>query len=514
MTPRRPQRCDAAGRRGQRAARAGGRDASRRVEAGAAAPRRRPVPTPVPPRTPPRRRRAARSAAAPPAASRRRAEPPARASGSPPPIADAVDRAPRPAPAATHRHVPTTASDAVPARRAPAAHAPRRRRCAARRRRHVDRAARHAGAWRPSRRPAASPDRSSQRPPTPTEVHVHIGRIEVTAVHERAGAAPQGRAAPAPRCRSTSTCAARRRPPMSTALAIAGVTAVLRDLLNDGLINHNVSGVLGSSVTVSALPPDRVVPAERHARPQLNLFLLPGHAQHRLAQRRPALARRVGARAPEQPAAGARPALPAVGLQRGDLHAEILLGYAMQLLHETPVLTREAIRTALDPVARRPAPPAARAARARRVRASPTRSSRSRSRRSTSTPRRCRKLWTAMQSHYRPTAAYKVSVVLIEARQPARVAAAGAQPRPGRSGDRPRPRRRRRAEPRCRRCRRSTRPSRRTRSRSPRIGDTVDLQRPSPRRHRPRGAAAQRPLRDRRRRSPASPPPAPPAPMR
>ena len=46
---------------------------------------------------------------------------------------------------------------------------------------------------------------------------------------------------------------------MSTALAIAGVTAVLRDLLNDGLINHNISGVLGSSVTVSVQAPDRVV---------------------------------------------------------------------------------------------------------------------------------------------------------------------------------------------------------------------------------------------------------------
>ena len=33
---------------------------------------------------------------------------------------------------------------------------------------------------------------------------------------------------------------------MSTALAIAGVTAVLRDLLNDGLINHDVNGVLGT----------------------------------------------------------------------------------------------------------------------------------------------------------------------------------------------------------------------------------------------------------------------------
>ena len=32
------------------------------------------------------------------------------------------------------------------------------------------------------------------------------------------------------------------------------------------------------------------------------------------------------------------------------------------------------------------------------------------------------RLWTAIQAHYRPTAAYVVSVVLIEARQPTRQA--------------------------------------------------------------------------------------------
>ena len=48
---------------------------------------------------------------------------------------------------------------------------------------------------------------------------------------------------------------------MSTALAIAGVTAVLRDLLNDGIINHNISGTLGSSVSVSVQAPDKVVAA-------------------------------------------------------------------------------------------------------------------------------------------------------------------------------------------------------------------------------------------------------------
>jgi len=35
----------------------------------------------------------------------------------------------------------------------------------------------------------------------------------------------------------------------------------------------------------------------------------------------------------------------------GDLHAEVLLGYAMQWLHERPVLTRESIQAALTPSA-------------------------------------------------------------------------------------------------------------------------------------------------------------------
>ena len=70
---------------------------------------------------------------------------------------------------------------------------------------------------------------------------------------------------------------------MSNALAIAGVTAVLRDLLNDGFINHNVSGVLGSTVTVSALPPDRLVSPNGTENTQLNLFSASSHTQSRLA---------------------------------------------------------------------------------------------------------------------------------------------------------------------------------------------------------------------------------------
>ena len=60
---------------------------------------------------------------------------------------------------------------------------------------------------------------------------------------------------------------------MTTALGIAAVTATLRSLLSEGLVEHNLSGVLGSTATVSVLPPDRVVPQNGTEASQLNLFL-------------------------------------------------------------------------------------------------------------------------------------------------------------------------------------------------------------------------------------------------
>jgi len=206
---------------------------------------------------------------------------------------------------------------------------------------------------------------------------------------------------------------------MRTALALAGVTAVLRDLLNDGIINHNVSGVLGSTVVVSALPPDRVVEANSAEHAQINLFL------HQVTPN-------TGWRNEALPCrdSGGRNRLtnPPLALNLhyllstysgGDLHSEILLGYAMQLLHETPVLTRDAIRAALmpSPDVGTTLPPALRALadsgldrQIEMIRIVPEHLN----------TEEISKLWTAMQTHYRPTAAYQVSVVLIEALQPAR----------------------------------------------------------------------------------------------
>lgn len=206
---------------------------------------------------------------------------------------------------------------------------------------------------------------------------------------------------------------------MSTALAIAGVTAVLRDLLNDGIVNHNVSGALGSNVAVSVLAPDRVVPANGNEASQINLFLY--LVTPNTGWRNEGLPSRDGAgrlRLSNPPLALDLHYLLSV-YSSGDLHAEILLGYAMQLLHEMPVLTRDAIRTALNPSPNvgSALPPALRTLVDSRledqvelVKLTP---------RYLSTEEMS-KLWTAMQSHFRPTAAYTASVVLIQSQQPAR----------------------------------------------------------------------------------------------
>jgi len=208
---------------------------------------------------------------------------------------------------------------------------------------------------------------------------------------------------------------------MSSALAIAGVTAVLRDLLNDGMINHNVSGVVGSTVTVRAGPPDRVNPGGGAEPTVLNLFL--HQATPNTAWRNSAL--------PSHDSAGRqRLSNPPLALDLHyvisayggeDLHAEILLGYAMQLLHETPVLDREAIRTALAPSPATGAdlPPALRALadcgladQYELIRITPA----------PMLGEEMSRLWSALQASYRPSAAYLVSVVLIEARRAARAA--------------------------------------------------------------------------------------------
>ncbi len=207
---------------------------------------------------------------------------------------------------------------------------------------------------------------------------------------------------------------------MSSPLAIAAVTAVLRDLLNNGLIDHNITGSLGSNVDITAVPPDTIVVDPATARTQLNLFM------HQVTPN--AGWRNEGL--PSRDGRGTRLTNPPLALDlhylitaygAAELHSEILLGYAMHLMHETPVLDRQAIRTALSggTVPGSILPPAFQALSAadladqvEQIRITPM----------TMSTEEMSKLWSAMQAHYRPTAAYHVSVVLIEAQRATRSA--------------------------------------------------------------------------------------------
>lgn len=93
---------------------------------------------------------------------------------------------------------------------------------------------------------------------------------------------------------------------MSNALAIAGVTAVIKDLLDSGLIDHAVIDAMGAGVTVSAQAPDTIALDDANG-PQLNLFL--HQVTHNTALRNAAL--------PSRDAAGNRIANPPLAL---DLH--------------------------------------------------------------------------------------------------------------------------------------------------------------------------------------------------
>ncbi|MCA8978329.1 MAG: DUF4255 domain-containing protein [Planctomycetes bacterium] len=207
---------------------------------------------------------------------------------------------------------------------------------------------------------------------------------------------------------------------MSNALAIAAVTAVIKDMLDNALVDASLNSTLSTSVTVKALPPD-LVEVNATTGPALNLYLY--RVTPNIGWRNAMLPSRDGAgrRLTNAPLAlDLHYLLSAYGTQ--DLEGEILLGYAMQQLHERPILTRDAIRTTLaspSPVGASILPPAFAALSAadlaeqvELIKVTPD----------VMTTEDLSKLWGAFQSNYRPSAAYVASVVLIESSQPRRAA--------------------------------------------------------------------------------------------
>jgi len=193
---------------------------------------------------------------------------------------------------------------------------------------------------------------------------------------------------------------------MSTAYAVAAVTAVLRDRLRSRLIDAGVPAVTGVT-DVSAIAPDHVeVGANEPSR--LNLFL------HDVTLNQGW--RNFGQ--PERDSTGMRLTSPPLGLDLHYLltaygaepyHAEILLGHASQELHENPVLTRTQIQDALapavpDPTLPTPVATSALGEQIEGLRITP----------STLPPDEMSRMWTALQAHYRPTLAFQVSVLLVD----------------------------------------------------------------------------------------------------
>lgn len=192
---------------------------------------------------------------------------------------------------------------------------------------------------------------------------------------------------------------------MSTALGLAATAAVLQQLLQTGFATLKLDDVLGAtSLNVTCVPPERIDAAATDS--QLNLFLYnqtrnPGWTNLDL---------------PSRDARGERIANPALALDLHflvsaygvkDFHAEIMLGAAMQILHDTPGMGREAIREALKPAASKANIPkelelAGLAEQIEQLRITPL----------NHTTDEVSRIWSALQTPARPSAAYMVSVVL------------------------------------------------------------------------------------------------------
>jgi hypothetical protein len=194
---------------------------------------------------------------------------------------------------------------------------------------------------------------------------------------------------------------------VSTALGLAAVAATLQQLLLAGFTKLNLEDVLGANLRVTCIAPS-LFDRERDLS-GLNLVLYnqtrnPGWFNEGL---------------PSRDARGERTRNPVLALDlhyliaahgAADFHAEILLGAAMQLLHETPVLGRDLIRAVLKPAPNsqqgipKQLETTGLADQIEQLRITPLNHSTD----------EVSRLWSALQVPGGPAAAYLVSVLLIE----------------------------------------------------------------------------------------------------
>jgi hypothetical protein len=193
------------------------------------------------------------------------------------------------------------------------------------------------------------------------------------------------------------------------ALHLASVTAVLKHRLENGLVECGIPGAIGGDVIVTTLPPDRIaVTSEERA--QLNLFLYQATPQTGLAGsgwRRG----EGGDRAPLSPPLSLELFYLLTAYGAHDYQPEILLGYALQWLHQTPVLGASSIRAALAACAEAGAGRGLpRALVDPTLQALETYPVEMRLCLQFLSLEEMSKLWSALQARYRPSLVYKVSL--------------------------------------------------------------------------------------------------------
>lgn len=196
---------------------------------------------------------------------------------------------------------------------------------------------------------------------------------------------------------------------MSNEYAIAAVTLTLRNLLDQvkALRDSDTADELPADVKPTAeilitnLPLDEAYEFDQ-AKNQVNLFLY--HVEHSAAWRNTDVPGRVknGETAHPPLALNLYYLITAYGQDKNEIIGHLLLGKAMSILHDHPLLSREEIRIAFAVANLHE--------QVERVRITPQPISLD----------EVSKLWTGFQSQYKLSVAYQVSVVLIESKRPSR----------------------------------------------------------------------------------------------
>lgn len=200
---------------------------------------------------------------------------------------------------------------------------------------------------------------------------------------------------------------------------------MLKSLLGNALVGAASASGIGD-VNVTALPPDRLTTGADE-RTQVNIFMyrvapFSGLAPKQLAVAPKTISQVKASSKPDSATLGQHNESPlllelsylltACGAE--EFHSEILLGSAMQILHDTPIMTTEKVRAALESLSPRKA----------KGQAHPVKAALSASELAEQvqqikiTPQflsfeDMSKLWSALQARYRPSVCYQVSAVVI-----------------------------------------------------------------------------------------------------